>query len=1642
MNNATLLHARWCAYGLTTAILFCGCASSTGDTGEIAQSKQAQVTTTPVNVTLTLPAGVNSSSVLLAASNQLTLNGAGTVGSASRLTTIAGLGSSAPLLIQAGAQIFGNIIGGSLVTVSSSATVFGSARSGSDTVIQPAAEVLGTVTRNSPPSQLGMDWVVEWPNDAGTSVVREALNNTLAPGAPGEAIAPGHYATFNIKSRNRETFKTGTYFIETFNLEPSAEIMIDSSKGPVIVYVKSSFRYQGSFLPVRNTAGVPIVREGGVRVAYLGTSAADITGPFVGVLLAPNADINLNSPNGGQHKGGFFGHNITVSANGNNSLLPLDFDLNDFTRGQTKYGDADNDGTTDDKDLCPLNPNKVAPGVCGCTIADKDSNGDGIPDCIATGTEFCTGKAANTPCYSTICPNVTAKETCSANGVCGDPVTECAPDNGGASSSCSYKIFQSSVYWICTKNVTWQAADAACSAVPGRNLVHVDGTTENSWLDFVTSSNMWVGASSTSSSSSWAWTQGTDDGAFPFWAAGASINGRFNHWQAGQPSTGTCGAIQADGTWASKDCSTTQGFICEQPLHFGKPTGGGGICDVYPGATCPGTTTPVPNTCVPATGVMAGDLTNFNNATKDCNENCTDPSMVGTPACDDHCQGVLPIPSLSDACDKPIGTVRPVCNIAQTGYGAACTPGVTSCPSGQTCGRIYSCAQLNASNQTIPCKQNSDCSTNSCHPQHKVCLDPSRTLTDDPDNQNWSYATNTCFASYYCGTPTDSFCDTDYFAVTRSCNKVEICSDQTEHGTDLDPTLAVNGSNLTPSVFNPDTAFQEPDAPVTTAFPEAKPNGCGDPGQPCSFGPAHPWCSPQVNADDNKAKPQAVADNGSSDDKKGHSGSNGPLNFDFDPNLSLTYNIDTPALFGDSSFSADAKASVTAAVHLKDFLSFSANIDVIDALGEITVDRCGLKVDAHTKLFGVDFLPTIMGNSYDGLHKFDTDEATRKQCQAGVAQFQTEVARVAKALRDAQELMRQYQALPVGTTLDSNFCATVISGYVPWDFPKIDCSTATPDAVVNAFVDYYAQQAVALAGKAIDGASLPSFNGQTSSTITLLGDDGHEDQNLLNLPFTIGPIPMNLTVDAYLTYGISGGFTFGLTPDGFLQTLKNRDPADLAFARANAIPHASAGIEMFVGAGFDCGFAAAKIGISGNVTLADITVPLTAGAYINVRSEREDRPLPADLTAANGSPTYDVYFPPVGPSRFVFGAGYEYDASVQITDILHGEIDAELKLKFLFFSKSWRVKIAEFAGFQGPNMQLFSGKGGIPGALDLSGVNLGAVSMPLPFLKLPHVAPLSGTAATKVPFDAGRVENLFYDNQCTVRAPTQCPRIFGAVAGDITTYDPETSNSLAVYGTNGFAVNNNVFMWSQLVSSSYYNGDMAIGSATGTGSFGAGDYVGDVRGGKSVTYPTSSYPGSHPYRSYSAITSAPFGLHLVGAITLNSITPPGTYTRPLTVTIPKGAVVQYLPNDYAGTVTVQGGGVLILDGSGQYFFDDLYLQAGGTILINHTVTTGAAVEVAILGKSPSTSPVVWQGTVANGNGQPNAHVIGYYGSKAPVTLYSGVNGTFVAPNTSLTLTPGTYSGAYYAKSVTVQAGTAIGFLPCHPFIAPPVIHIN
>ena len=113
----------------------------------------------------------------------------------------------------------------------------------------------------------------------------------------------------------------------------------------------------------------------------------------------------------------------------------------DIVRLQISCGDSDGDGTCDAVDGCPNDPNKIAPGACGCGTADTDTDTDGTPDCsdacpndpnkIAPGACGCgtaDTDADGTPDCDDGCPNDPNKI---APGACGCGAVDTDSDGDG-----------------------------------------------------------------------------------------------------------------------------------------------------------------------------------------------------------------------------------------------------------------------------------------------------------------------------------------------------------------------------------------------------------------------------------------------------------------------------------------------------------------------------------------------------------------------------------------------------------------------------------------------------------------------------------------------------------------------------------------------------------------------------------------------------------------------------------------------------------------------------------------------------------------------------------------------------------------------------------------------------------------------------------------------------------------------------------------------------------------------------------------------------------------------------------------------------------------------------------------------------------
>jgi hypothetical protein len=114
-----------------------------------------------------------------------------------------------------------------------------------------------------------------------------------------------------------------------------------------------------------------------------------------------------------------------------------------FTISAPGFTDTDGDGTNDCLDGCPLDPLKIAPGICGCGVSDVDTDGDGTADChdgcpndpakIAPGICGCGVSDVDTDGDGTAdchdgCPNDPAKI---APGICGCGVSDVDTDGDG-----------------------------------------------------------------------------------------------------------------------------------------------------------------------------------------------------------------------------------------------------------------------------------------------------------------------------------------------------------------------------------------------------------------------------------------------------------------------------------------------------------------------------------------------------------------------------------------------------------------------------------------------------------------------------------------------------------------------------------------------------------------------------------------------------------------------------------------------------------------------------------------------------------------------------------------------------------------------------------------------------------------------------------------------------------------------------------------------------------------------------------------------------------------------------------------------------------------------------------------------------------
>ncbi len=363
-------------------------------------------------------------------------------------------------------------------------------------------------------------------------------------------------------------------------------------------------------------------------VVYLGINLAYIEAALHGTIVAPNARVELRSPNrGGKHRGAVFGQEVQVYSASIFEHVP--FDWQSFL---CPGGDTDGDDVSDCDDVCPYDPDKVERGTCPCGVPDTDGDGDGLPDCLdpcdGDGTKTTVGQCgcpslgsvapAGTQCTDAVCP--TGDDTCDGAGHCGDSGA-CAPVGGGV---CTRLEQDGSIYWYCRAPRTWTQARDLCAAAPGRQLVTLDSQLEDSIIAGWVGSNVWTSGNERAVDGQWRWLAEDGSAGTRFWNGTSPVERVYADWSSGSPALGGASCMEltdATGTWTHRSCYDRRGFVCEQraaklvPWEIPPIRG----CDVIPGMAC-----------TDGTGGTSGTGGTGGTGAADCVD--TDPDLTTDPA--------------------------------------------------------------------------------------------------------------------------------------------------------------------------------------------------------------------------------------------------------------------------------------------------------------------------------------------------------------------------------------------------------------------------------------------------------------------------------------------------------------------------------------------------------------------------------------------------------------------------------------------------------------------------------------------------------------------------------------------------------------------------------------------------------------------------------------------------------------------------------------------------------------------------------------------------------------------------------------------------------------------------------------------------
>jgi hypothetical protein len=1323
---------------------------------------------TPEEFSVAIPSGSPIGNVFLSGTDKLTIDDRVTLGVTGKLPT-AYSGGTAQSKFAGVVQAHVNVLAkGNDLYLASQSRTYGSIQTAGTVTRQDATvKVDGGVTTGAAISAPPVKWTVKWPG-GGEGDIAHPVD------APNKVLAPGRYAKVTVGSRASMTFASGDYYLDELRAEPQAKIYIDASSGPVRIYTRTTLYLN---VGVIYTGGV----KGDLFLGHLGTSSAYFEEAIVATVVAPKTSIELRRPASGKpHEGTFFGKSVHVLSDATVLHIP-----NNFTF-LCPTGDFDGDGVLDCFDPCWNNPDKIDPGVCLCNKPDTDTDGDGIPNCedgspedpvsVFTGDCFDRdpGSGAQIPvaagkrCDDGICSGV---QTCDGAGHCGDP-NSCKPH-----ASCHF-IYANSTdkwYWICDAQVNRQTAASICDSVPGSKLARIPSSGIGQLIKKNATTDVWIGVNANDHAGEWRWRTYTSDAGTLIWKGGQTgrpVYGRHTAWASPPADSARCAYLNRSGVWVATGCGEQHGFVCEvsnDRLGGGGDGSGGGSgsgIGTGEGIDHAGEIVGIPpyqgpsDECISQDEAVGGHTTEAQivskmNACQDC---LTAQALDPTVDCSSACDGPMSVPASTERCtdDAPDEWLM---------ADASCNPKVLA-------------LALDGGGNSIDCTSSPDCTP--VPPVGTACAaDSDCTGANERCNERICVVDLLCDISRgKCVVP-DPSCGGDN-SFTPQCEDVDICEPAiSQDSTDklVDDRLAETPA--TPDEFFGTEAAEPPDPATFPADPCAADGTCGS-----IKDSSHPWCKVDMVSDNDPIPPGGEGDNNT-----GGGNDSSDIKFYFDPVFGFTQSA-TIGTLGIPDLDVHAEAGVGAGVKL----GFAGNPDfkLIDAWAGLDADECGMSSDVHLLLFGQDLIADARPDFPLPLNLPSAD--ARAECQELLQKIREAADRLKKALHDSSELLRQYKALRLnGKTFPPDLCRAIAAdGNVPRGFPSGNCpatgTTETPEQTLQRFIDYYVSTIQGFGDKKYSelAFSLKDYVAEFAEKVgrelpnpgaefTLYSYGDKKTTTIFSTQFFIGPIPAFLELGATMDFGIDLNARVGLRlGDLAVQVLDiySTEPksTEVAYAGLAGNPYAGAGIYLFAGVGFGIPGFKVQLGIQGDIHIGTVYVPAYAGAGLYIGTRPDGRGVPDTFAEFAQEGAYLI-----PPRIYSVQAGYTAGLEARLRDLVSGSIAAKLKLKVLFFSKTWRRTLFEFPGFcpqsknaadgsqAGCDFPIFRAEGELIAAEGEFG--LGQIKMPLTFPQLSLSRVVSDIEAQlsmgppmppadEETFDQdARVGQLFFDTECAVCKP-------------------------------------------------------------------------------------------------------------------------------------------------------------------------------------------------------------------------------------------------------------------------------------------------